>query len=848
MKEENTKKTVIKGIVFGIVFLLSLIVISIAVNHDNNDLTVEMSEAKFPLVYMQKDGNVYNCMHGYSKAMETAFERDNITVLDEQRGTDVIVEIFQDEIASAGFEVRSIDGQRLIETGEMDELTQEQNKKYFHLELKDLIEKNQEYCLVIVITMPDGTEVRYYTRAVWSKESHLEENFKFVQDFHKKTFFKNEGKALARYMEPNSEGDNSSFYRVNIHSSIAQLTWGNIQPNKISEPVPGLRDLTKDTANISQVYYIATGAGKNIRYFQVEENYRVRYTPQRMYLLDFDRKMEQLFNTTQTHLVENCLNLGVVNPDLTFTESEDGNIIVFENAGRLFSYNVTDSKLSVLFSFYDKKNYDDRDLFQKHHFKVLNVDEAGNIYFSVYGYMNRGRHEGDVGIQIYYYNGTLNTVEEIVYMPYERSEDILSEQLQKFIYMNRNNQLFIMLDGGIYQVDLKEKNYSLLINNMNEDAIYISDSGERAVWEKGDDLYNCSELVMLNFSTESKSQIRSDAGECILPLGFIENDIVYGLAKKTDIFKNSVGQTVFPMYAVYIQNAGGEILKEYRQENIYVTGSKVQENQVILHRLKKTEEDSFTELPDDQIVSSAAIKDHKNEKNVVNSEMFKKQIQIVLKERVEEKEIKILTPKEVLYEGGRELDIQLENSEVLRFYVYDLYGLKEICMNEAHAVKSAYKASGNVINEHGSYVFRKETRLSRNQIMAIKQKEIEEGQSALSVCLNEMLNLEGIVRNTQLQIAQGESALEILQKSMPEYEILELTGCPLEAVLYYLNYDFPVLVMMKDKNPVLITGFNETQIVIMDPEKSALYKESIKDAGQYFEQNGNVFLTYISNN
>ena len=135
--------------------------------------------------------------------------------------------------------------------------------------------------------------------------------------------------------------------------------------------------------------------------------------------------MEQIFSEKEVPFENNKLSLGIVSSDFDFLESEDGNIFVFENEGRLFSYNVTDNKLTVLFGFYDSENRDSRTMNQQHKLHVLNVDEAGNIQFAAYGYMNRGRHEGDVGIQIYYYNSMLNTVEETIYIPFDKSAGVL---------------------------------------------------------------------------------------------------------------------------------------------------------------------------------------------------------------------------------------------------------------------------------------------------------------------------------------------------------------------------------------------------------------------------------------
>ena len=43
------------------------------------------------------------------------------------------------------------------------------------------------------------------------------------------------------------------------------------------------------------------------------------------------------------------------------------------------------------------------------------MDEFGNMNFMVYGYMNRGNHEGEVGIEFYYYNHLQNNTQSMVF-------------------------------------------------------------------------------------------------------------------------------------------------------------------------------------------------------------------------------------------------------------------------------------------------------------------------------------------------------------------------------------------------------------------------------------------------
>ena len=157
-----------------------------------------------------------------------------------------------------------------------------------------------------------------------------------------------------------------------------------------------------------------------------------------------------------------------------------------------------------------------------------------------------------------------------------------------------------------------------------------------------------------------------------------------------------------------------------------------------------------------------------------------------------------------------------------------------------------------VIDEGGYYVWTKGNRELRNQIMAIQGETVTEDKDSLAICLDTMLAYEGVVRNSEYMLKKGETVVDILKDSLPEVQVLDLTGCSLDAVLYYVNQDIPVLVMLNDGSAVLLVGFNEKNTVVMNPQSTDLengivYKVGMNDSREWFEQNGNCFITYIRN-
>ena len=129
--------------------------------------------------------------------------------------------------------------------------------------------------------------------------------------------------------------------------------------------------------------------------------------------------------------------------------------------------------------------------------------------------------------------------------------------------------------------------------------------------------------------------------------------------------------------------------------------------------------------------------------------------------------------------------------------------------------------------------------------MAIEGEQVTEQNSSLSVCLDTILRFEGVSRSTEYLLEQGKTISSILEDSLRDMQVLDLSGCSLDAVLYYVNMDIPVLATLQDGNAVLIVGFNELNIVVMDPLTGTVYKKGMNDSTEWLAENGNHFITYV---
>ncbi len=830
------KKFLIKTAVFLVTFVATLLVAGKIMNRDNSSMTKEMSEPTLPVVTMFSGELAYNELHGIVSEVDIVYQRDTITVLGENRELNFQVNTYGTELEKLAIEVRSCDGKRLIEDTEITQYEEEDNVISVQAAVKDLLEAGEEYALIIVLTDKHDREMRYYTRIVWGKELYATEKLQFVYNFHETTYSEEELSTLAKYMESNSKGNNKTLNKVDIHSSLAQVGWGELEVTRVTEPIVDLKDIAGQTASFTLKRVVSTEQEETVYYF-VEEFYRIRYTTDRVYLLDFERTMTQIPDINGDIYANDKIMLGIVEENVDMLESEDGNVVVFEVANRLCSYNQTTNKMALIFSFYDE-DADCRSIYNKHEIKILDIDEGGNVAFVVYGYMNRGRHEGEIGIQLYTYDSRKNTIEESVYIPYEKSFDILAQEIEKLLYLNREGMLYLYVNHRVYAINTVEKTVDVLATMENDESIEISGNHKIAVWHKQDG------LELMNLAAQSRVELAAGKGEVLYPLGFMEEDLIYGVARKEDIFTNAVGSDRIYMYKICICDASGRELKSYEQESVYIVACEMEDNQITLERVMRDENGRYKEIAADHIINNAEVVVGKNTISVVAVDVYERIVQLDLKNTINEKTIQILTPKEVVFEGARSTILESEEKEEL-YYVYAEGGVEGIYMSAATALNRAYEASGVVVDETGRTIWIKGNRVTKNQIMAIKEQSVTEEKGSLAVCLDTILKFEGITVDSQALLDAGRNAKDILQENMPTVKVVDLSGCNLDTVLFFNNQDIPVMATLNSGEAVLVVGFNQYNVVIMEPSTGKLYKKGMNDSTQWFEENGNQFMTYF---
>ena len=331
------------------------------------------------------------------------------------------------------------------------------------------------------------------------------------------------------------------------------------------------------------------------------------------------------------------------------------------------------------------------------------------------------------------------------------------------------------------------------------------------------------------------------------------------------------------MYSVKIQDENQNVLKDYRQDGVFVLGVEKADNMIILSRAVRDEETgALVPAPDDQIVNNKTRTTLKNKLEAVVTEKTETTYQTVLYKPgdLAKQNVKVTNPKEVVFEGSR--DVKITNDDPLkRYYVYAKGKLFGIYTVASEAVADASSLYGVVTNRRMSYVWestdRKDSaRLTDLEITAHEGKADPETDSGtaeddeeeneteediaeeetteesvsptIARCVDTMLQSAGVYKSSEEEL-RTKSIVRVLSDNL-DADVLDLSGCSLSDVLYYPSNGTPVMAMTGDGGAVIIMGYDSKNTILYDPVQEKVYKYGMNDSKNLFEHAGNRYITY----
>nr|MCR5546478.1 hypothetical protein [Lachnospiraceae bacterium] len=535
-------------LILGLVFLVSLIFYNFLLNYEKSSEVTVMDEPTLPIITMQALDTKVNELHGYKTEMNACYMRDAVVPLDESRVLPMEIDTYGMEIDGISYEIRSTDTTRKIAETEIEDFVQADDMINISPTIENLIDEGEEYLLVVKLTS-NGEEIYYYTRILIPVSSYEKECLEFAKEFHN-TAMSDQYETLATYLETDTEAVDS-LAEVSIRSSADNVGWKGFDGEITGDPVIEIKDINSDYSVIVFYYTMKETVDDAEKYYNVEEYFKIRYTSERMYLLDYERTMDLILDETNLDVSSNVINLGVHSGDFTYLSNETGSIVAFVHSGSLYEYNQNTGTLTRIFSFNGDDILDPRTNYQEHDIMILNIDESGTMDFVVYGYMNAGSHEGQCGIDLYHYDSAETIAKEQVFISSNNSYQILKARFSDLLYLATDNVFYIMVDGTLLKVDLNNLTTTELVTSLSDDQYASSKSSRYFAWIDDE---NVSDVIhVMDLEKQTTFDLKAPSGECLRPVDFIDEDFVYGYVKESDVSTDAAGSEIYPMYKLVIQ-------------------------------------------------------------------------------------------------------------------------------------------------------------------------------------------------------------------------------------------------------------------------------------------------------
>lgn len=832
------KKAIHAGILIG-VFVVAIMIFSYAVNRKNVDMTADIGNASLPQVSFIYDSYTVNTLAGYTNAMEISTMRDQITPVMDGKVSFQIRENDK-KVRSASYEIYSIDGRKKLYSGEIKSL-----KDTITIEVPKKLLEDGERFLRLTLQFDDDEQAYYYTRIADAAGWNMDRCMAYVKNFFDKERDKEAAVELKSALESNSEGDNTTYQTVTIHSDFDHVTWGSLSPEIVGDVRWDIKEANSTYMSIMLTYQVdCKGENKDeTDRYNIKEFFRVRYSENKqMYLLDYNRTMNQLFEGNETDMDENGVLLGVTDSDVDYLINKEGTVVSFVQERELWNYNKEKDEMSLVFSYADRGSDNAQNAYDQHCVQLVSMDEDGSTTFTVSGYVNRGTHEGEVGVSVYYYDINKNSVEEKVFIPSTKSFSVLTNDPGKLLYYsNSSGKLYVMQEGTLYEVDLIHNTRTTLVTNLEEGQYVSSEDGHLLAYQKDGQINSATQIEVLNLSTGKGHQVKAGADESIRPLGFIRNDFVFGTARSGDSGTTASGETVLPMYRLEIRNQNNKTVKEYQIENTYILDVVFENDMATLKRAVKNG-DFYAYTSADYITNNEEREESNITVKTYTSELKGREMRITYEDGVKDSSPKILKPQLTIAKDQMTLSFD-SSSKKGTYYVYGYGELQGIYQNAGYAVRRAAEFNGVVVTSRLANVYQSGNKPSAYEITDLKDTGVREGESTLEACMRIILASDGNEIDFQKGMKDGESVIEFVNDQVSG-EALELSDCKTEDVLYLIGQGTPVAALTGNGNAVLLTGYGRTSVKYLNLSTQKEDTITFKEMDQMVNASGNTFVGY----
>lgn len=829
----------IKAVVYVLIFIATAVVTYI---HKNGTLEGEkdantMDAAGLPVVHMESEAGIsYNYLHGYTSEVDTALIRDCITPVSSDNSLVIYIDNYNAAVSGVEYEIRSIDQSELIDRNTADNYQYDVDGYKVELGFTGLLVKDTEYMLKITVSTEEHDSVDYYTRIIVMDNANLDKKLAYVTLFSECALDDNRLNEIAGKMETNSTGDNTNLGRVNIHSRLSQVGFADLNPVISSDRYFSINEIDTARASITINYEAQTGnEDEGTIDYKVKEFLRI-YQPDDTvtYVYNYDRFMDQIFDENNAVTDDGEIYIGISSDEeINMKSSADGDVTIFERNGNLWKYHASKNTITSIFTFEDDTSDSIREEYMEHGYKILDVSDEGDVRFLVYGYMNRGPHEGKLGISVCSYSAENNITEEILFIPRTITYESMESDINTLSYINDSGVLYIYYNNTVYYYNINTKESMITVSDIDEGSYCFSEENKLFAYQNGND------INLIKLETGEIYIISAEEGSVLKSIGFIDENYIYGTALKSMISTNETGNETVPMYKISIMANDYSIIREYAIDGVYISSAAVTDNQLVLKRVSINEDGTYSSLSDDRILSAQNNTSADLEIISSTSDIRKKEIYISLLDSGS-------TVTNSHKSGYRFFDDTIvyagENNVVTHnmYYVYVYGGLYRICDTASAAVLEAYNTGGVVTDNAGNTIWTRYRDTSAR--IDVSDNAVQASDNSRLAATDILIQEIGVDTSSEELYNKGYGMVDCIEELAGR--VVDLTGCSAVQMTYFISEGKAVIAMTENSQFELVYGYDSNNIYTISFTEGTRKTYTIDDFETLTGSYGSVFISY----
>ena len=850
MKKE-VRMALLRIIVAVIVFIPAFIYFDMKTIEEKGSAVAELANPSYPVLEIGGDDICYNPMSGYRGDIDLSLVRNQVAVVDNSKTLELRLHNYDYDITAIKYTLFRTSPDDPVEEGTLNRLEEDTQAsvRIGTIQFETTFREGEVYYLRLSVRLNNNTRIYYYTKVQNAAGYHLKEYADFAMEFHDSLMDEEISEAYSSYLEPTDLAADRTLNEVNIHSSIDAVNYGSMVLKEERTPSIRLREINGTYAVIDLTTLASSElASGSIQYFRIAETFKLRFTAERMYLLDYSRTMNSYYNETMIDSADNLLCLGIQNlPDVNYMYSDEGKKVCFAVQGQLWYYDYQSSNVSRIFSFLSENIADLRNENEDHGIKVLSFDDKGNTIYLAYGYITRGRHEGSNGIQIMRFDAQANCSEELAFLETSVPYAQMKEDVERLSYINRDQRFYCIVGGALHEISLEDKTDHVIQENLSGERLTASTDLGVIALEKNQDITQNREIEMMDLESGISKSFSVEENQRIRSVGFLGEDFIYGTAVANDVSRQTTGGVTFPMEMLHFVNRDGNEVRTYQADGLYIMETRLEGSVLHMTLGKKKKSgfaanagEDFIRYKTDEDAEAVSLTWKYTEPNR-NQLYFKFPGYVYIQVEPD----LVLTRNRV---NEDDTTIRLGGSEGKdeNYYVYAAGKEAGSFESISAAIRKADELRGNVIDgqEHILWecIFAEYNKVAgMENVTKVKKKS-----SCLAACLSMIGAVNGrkyTVRELLDQLSH-ESVDDVLALCSG-HKTRNLTGCSTDEILYFISKGSPVLARFSESRYIVVMSYNSTKIRYLDPITGLSTAVDRPALARELEKAGNVFYSYL---